>query len=171
MDPTIIADGFRPTHVVPPDGLPTWSAPDGVTPTEPLDPLLPVRLLDRRGDWGRVLCSNGWAAWVDGRLLVPLPQGPPAAGAPLARTGDARGLLARIEETLGRYRRAADEVAAGRMDGETFRRTTRGLRVGVVVDGESVWVYDAERDGWLYCDGTASTPFAEPAAPSGSEGR
>ncbi|ARZ72040.1 hypothetical protein M1P56_14270 [Streptomyces sp. HU2014] len=164
-----VAD-FRPTHVVPPDGLPTWSSPDGAVPTEPLDPLLPVRLLDRLGDWGQVLCSNGWAAWVDGRLLVPLPQGPPAASAPLARTADARGLLGRIEQTLGRYRRAAEELAAGRVDGETFRRTTQGLRLGVVVDGESVWLYDAERDGWLYYDGTAATAFAEPAAPSGSEG-
>ncbi|GAA0482891.1 hypothetical protein ACFQ2B_32275 [Streptomyces stramineus] len=160
-------DGFAPTHVVPPDGLPTWRAPDGAVPTEKLDPLLPVRLLDRRGDWGRVLCSNGWAAWVDARPLVPLPQGPPAAGAPLARTADARKLLTRIEETLGRYRRAMEDLASGRSDGETFRRDTRGLRVGAVVDGEAVWLYDADHDRWCYCDGTAMSTLAphRPGAP------
>lgn len=77
---------FRPTHVVPQDGLPAWEAPDVSRPTEPLDPLLPVQLISRRGDWGQIVCSNGWSAWVDGRLLVSVPQGPPAAGQPHART-------------------------------------------------------------------------------------
>ncbi|MEV6670273.1 hypothetical protein [Streptomyces sp. NPDC051162] len=165
------AAGFRPTHVVPPDGLPAWAAPDAAVRTEPLDPLLPVRLLDRRGDWGRVLCSNGWTAWVDSRPLVPLPQGPPAAGGPLTRTADARRLLARVEETLGRYRRAVADLAAGRTDGETFRRDTEGLRIGVVVDGEAVWLYDPEEDHWCYCDGTAMTALAPPdrAAPAGGD--
>ncbi|MET7720170.1 hypothetical protein [Streptomyces mirabilis] len=30
-------DEFRPTHVVPPDGLPAWEAPDASRPTVPLD--------------------------------------------------------------------------------------------------------------------------------------
>ncbi|MGW1075104.1 hypothetical protein [Streptomyces sp. NPDC002537] len=162
---------FRPTHVVPPDGLPTWSAPDGAVPTEPLDPLLPVRLLDRRGDWGQVLCSNGWTAWVDARPLVALPQRPPAAGGPLTRTTDAQRLLARVEETLGRYRTAVAGLAAGQLDGETFRRSTEGLRIGVVVDGDAVWLYDPDEGHWCYCDGTAmsvlaaSLPAPEPGAP------
>lgn len=161
---------FRPTHVAPGDGMPTWAAPDGLVATEPLDALLPVRLLERRGDWGQVLCLNGWSAWVDARLLVPVPQGPPSTGQQLARTADARALLTRVEETVGRYRRAVEELAAGRMDGETFRRTTLGLRIGAVVDGEAMWVYDAEHDRWCYCDGTAMTTFAvaEPASEAGS---
>ncbi|MFI9308863.1 hypothetical protein [Streptomyces triculaminicus] len=154
--------GFEPTHVVPKDGLSTWAAPDTSVPTEPMDPLLPVRLLTRRGDWGQVLCSNGWAAWVDARLLVTLPESPPPADAPMARTADARRLLARVEEALGRYREAVEELAAGRMDGETFQRTTHGLRVGAVVEGEAVWLYDAEHDRWCYCDGTTMTTFAAP---------
>ncbi len=154
------APGFLPTHVVPADGLGTWAAPDGAVPTEPLDPLLPVQLLSRRGDWGQVLCSNGWSAWVDARLLVTLPQNPPPAGGALVRTSDARKLLARIEETVGRYRRAVEDLAAGRTDGETFQRTTHGLRIGAVVDGEEVWLYDAERDHWCYCDGTSMTGIA-----------
>ncbi|MBT2387208.1 hypothetical protein [Streptomyces sp. ISL-11] len=169
MNPATAPDGtFRPTHVVPPYGLATWTAPDGAVPSEQLDPLLPVMLLDRRGDWGRAQCSNGWAAWVDARLLVPLPQVPPAAGAPLARSADARHLLARVEETFGRYRQATEDLAAGRTDGEAFRDTTRGLRVGAVVDGEAVWLYDAAHDRWCYCDGTAMTTFAAREPESGT---
>ncbi|MFI9202394.1 hypothetical protein [Streptomyces sp. NPDC053048] len=160
--------GFEPTHVVPKDGLSTWAAPDASVPTEPLDPLLPVQLLTRRGDWGQVLCDNGWAAWVDARLLVALPQSPPPAGAPLVRTADARRLLAKVEEALARYRRAVEELAAGRTDGETFHRDTHGLRIGAVVHGDALWLYDSEHDRWCYCDGTAMTTIAarEPAPQS-----
>ncbi|EFL29848.1 LOW QUALITY PROTEIN: conserved hypothetical protein, partial [Streptomyces viridochromogenes DSM 40736] len=54
---------FRPTHVVPQHGMPAWEAPDPARPTVDLDPLLPVQLLERQGDWGHVLCLNGWSAW------------------------------------------------------------------------------------------------------------
>jgi hypothetical protein len=145
---------FRPTHVVPQGGLPAWEAPDKSRPIEPLDPLLPVQLIARRGDWGQVLCADGWSAWVDGRLLVSVPHGPPLAGQPLARQADPRPLLARVQESLAQYRRAVEELADERIDGDTFRRRTQGLRVGLVVDGEAVWVYDAERERWVYCDGT-----------------
>ncbi|MGW6455760.1 hypothetical protein ACWF94_07485 [Streptomyces sp. NPDC055078] len=159
-------EDFRPTHVVPREGLPAWEAPDVSRPTEPLDPLLPVQLLDRRGDWGRVLCANGWSAWVDGRLLVAVPQNPPASGLPLARTADPRPLLGRVAKALDQYRRAADELADGRIDRETFRRRTRGLRVGAVVDGESVWLYDAEHERWVYADGGRTSTFAAPSDPA-----
>ncbi|GGP45614.1 hypothetical protein [Streptomyces abikoensis] len=152
--------GFQPTHVVPNEGLSTWATPDAAVPSEPLDPLLPVRLLDRRGDWGQVLCSNGWSAWVDARLLVTLPQRPPGTGGALVRTADARELLAGVEETLGRYRRAVEDLTAGRTDGETFRLTTRGLRIGVVVAGEEIWLYDVAHDRWCYSDGATMTTVA-----------
>lgn len=157
---------FAPTHVVPRAGLPAWEAPDVSRPTMPLDPLLPVQLLDRQGDWAQVLCVNGWSAWVDGRLLVAVPADPPAAGQPPARTADPRPLLARADEALGRYRRAAQELADGRVDGETFRARTRGLRVGMVVDGESVWLYDAEHERWVHCDGRRLTTLAASADPA-----
>ncbi|MFH8687078.1 hypothetical protein ACH4EC_09435 [Streptomyces anulatus] len=156
---------FRPTHVVPPDGLPAWESPDVARPTDPLDALLPVELRDRRGDWAYVACSNGWSAWVDGRLLVSVPQPPPAPGQPLARTADPRPLLARAEESLTQYRRAAQDLAEGRSDGEGFRQRTRGLRVGMVVDGESVWLYDAEHERWVFCDGTRLSTYAAQAGP------
>ncbi|MFF5639358.1 hypothetical protein [Streptomyces sp. NPDC012825] len=157
---------FRPTHVVPRDGLPAWEAPDPGLPTAPLDAFLPVRLEERSGDWGRIRCSNGWTAWVDARLLVSVPDDPPAAGRPLTRTADPRPLIARAEDALGRYRRAAEELGAGRLDGEAFRLRTRGLRVGMVVDGESVWLYDAEHERWVYCDGAGLGTYAAGAAPS-----
>ncbi|MEV6398667.1 hypothetical protein AB0M39_28470 [Streptomyces sp. NPDC051907] len=158
--------GFLPTHVVPRDGLPAWEAPDGLRRTAPLDPLLPVQLLERRGDWGHILCANGWAAWVDGRLLVSVPQGPPESGAQLANTTDPWPLMAQTAEALDQYRRAAEELAAGRIDGETFHRDTQGLRAGLVVDGEAVWLYDVEQERWAYCDGTRVTTYATVSGPA-----
>lgn len=157
---------FRPTHVVPQDGLPAWEAPDANRPTTPLDALLPVQLVDRLGDWGRIVCANGWSAWVDGRLLVAVPHDPPAAGHPLTRTADPRPLLARAEDAMARYRRAAEELASGTADGESFNRRTRGLRVGMIVDGESVWLYDAEHERWVFCDGTRLSTYAAGQVPS-----
>ncbi|MFE6902193.1 hypothetical protein ACFVFJ_35985 [Streptomyces sp. NPDC057717] len=156
---------FRPTHVVPPDGMPAWEEPDVSRPTQPLDPLLPVELVDRRADWGRIVCANGWSAWVDGRLLVAVPRDPPEAGKPMARTADPRPLMARVEEAAGQYRRAAQELAEERIDGETFQRRTQGLRVGMVVDGEAVWLYDAEHERWVYCDGRQLSTYAAGAGP------
>ncbi|MFI8193381.1 hypothetical protein ACIF8T_32190 [Streptomyces sp. NPDC085946] len=159
--------GFRPTHVVPLDGMPAWEAPDPARPTVALDGLLPVRLVDRRGDWGQVLCSNGWSAWVDSRLLVAVPQDPPAAGCAPAPAEDPRPPLARAEEAVRRYRAALEDLADGRLDGESFRSRTGGLRIGLVVDGECLWLYDAEGERWLYCEGTRLSPYAttrDPAA-------
>ena len=84
---------------------------------------------------------------------------PPAR--PLARTADPRPLLARAEEALARYRArgggAGRRTAATR---EAFRGRTQGLRIGVVVDGESVWLYDAEHERWVYCDGARLSTYA-----------
>ncbi|MGP4046063.1 hypothetical protein [Streptomyces sp. 2A115] len=157
---------FRPTHVVPQDGMPAWEAPDSARPTVSLDALLPVRLDERRGDWGHVVCANGWSAWVDGRLLLAVPREPPAAGQPLARTADPRPLLARVEETLGRYRQTVEELANGHLDGESFHGRTKGMRVGIVVDGEAVWLYEAEHERWVYCDGTRLNTYATPEPPA-----
>lgn len=169
---TIPPPGFRPTHVVPEHGMPAWEAPDPARPTVPLDALLPVQLLERRGDWAHVLCSNGWSAWVDGRHLISVSQDPPAAGGPLTRTADPRPLLARAEQALVRYRSAVEDLAGGGLDGASFQARTKGLRIGVVVDGESVWLYDADHERWVHGDGTrlstyasADGPRAEPADP------
>lgn len=161
---------FLPSHVVPPDGMATWSAPDGTRPTVPLDPLLPVQVVDRRGDWALARCSNGWSAWVDGRLLLSVPHGPPATGQAAARTADPRPLLGATEGELGRFRRLVEELIAGRLDGESFAERTRGMRVGVVVDGEAVWLYDVRHERWCYCDGVSLQTFAVTEGPSGTSG-
>ncbi|MFJ5998728.1 hypothetical protein [Streptomyces sp. NPDC092370] len=156
--------GFRPTHVVPQHGMPAWEAPDPSRPTVDLDPLLPVQLLERQGDWGHVLCFNGWSAWVDGRRLVAVPQDPPAADGPLTHAADPRPLLGRAQEALARYRSAVEDLAGG-LDRESFRARTRGTRIGVVVDGESVWLYDSAHGHWVYADGTRMTTYATDETP------
>jgi hypothetical protein len=63
------------SYVVPPAGLPAWSAPDpDLAPVALLDPGLPVELIERHDSgWGLIRCSNGWIGWVDARLLAPGP--------------------------------------------------------------------------------------------------
>jgi hypothetical protein len=62
---------YTQTHVVPTEGLPAWAGPDGsAPPAANLDPGLDVMVLERRGEWAQIRCSNGWEAWVDGRRLV-----------------------------------------------------------------------------------------------------
>src|SRR5438876_11741220 len=71
---------YSQTHVVPTEGLPAWSGPDGsVAPAANLDPGLDVMLIEEQGAWAHVRCSNGWEAWVDGRRLVVSAPGPVTA--------------------------------------------------------------------------------------------
>lgn len=156
---------FRPTHVTPLDGMPTWAGPDPSEPSAWLDALLPVQVTDSRGDWARVLCANGWAAWVDGRLLVALPDSPPGTVLPPASTPDPRPLLARLERALSAYRQLVEQLADGDIDLQTFRKRSAGLRMGVIVDGESAWLLDLEHDRWWYCRGTQVQTFATVEAP------
>jgi serine/threonine-protein kinase PknK len=61
---------FAVTHVVPRKGLPAWSTPDPTYPAvASLDPGLGVQLVGWWGEWAHIRCSNGWEAWVNGRLL------------------------------------------------------------------------------------------------------
>jgi hypothetical protein len=50
----------------------TRAQPDPDSPTTAtLERRIPVQLLERRGEWAHVLCSNGWTAWIDARDLTP----------------------------------------------------------------------------------------------------
>jgi hypothetical protein len=61
---------WAPTHIVPATGLDAWKEPDATAaPVAKLDATLPVQVTEQLGAWAHVVCSNGWAAWVDGRLL------------------------------------------------------------------------------------------------------
>jgi len=89
---------FSPTHRTPKGGLAAWEAPDPGRPPGPrLDPRLDVEVVESRPDgWARVVCANGWSAWVDGRLLeAARPDLPPgvAAASPYVLAGAALVLL------------------------------------------------------------------------------
>ena len=58
---------FVPTHGTPPEGTAAWAVPDGRTPSIMLPGELPIALVERVGDWARVVAENGWSGWVDGR--------------------------------------------------------------------------------------------------------
>jgi hypothetical protein len=74
---------YTQTHVAPTEGLPAWNEPDGsVAPAANLDAGLDVMLLERRGEWAHIRCSNGWEAWVDGRRLIHSAPAPVTAPTP-----------------------------------------------------------------------------------------
>jgi hypothetical protein len=99
-----VAPAYRPTHIVPARGLPTWPRPDAaLAPEQRLDPGLDVMVVESYPNgWARIVCSNAWSAWVDGRLLVasgagvapgPAPAAMPTAGTSAATTRAARPAL------------------------------------------------------------------------------
>jgi hypothetical protein len=63
---------WQPTHRVPPRGLPAYARPDPeATPAATLPAGLELAVVGNVGAWARIVCSNGWTAWVDARALVP----------------------------------------------------------------------------------------------------
>ena len=91
---------WQPTHVAPNAGMNTWPSPSPTAPMgPPLDGDLPVAVAARDGAWAQVTCSNGWSAWVDGRLLreYTVDSEPSSEGVPLpARSGVGRGPAAAL---------------------------------------------------------------------------
>ncbi len=63
------ATAWIPTATVPPEGLPAWASPDPRAASVALAGGLQVAVVERIGDWARVVASNGWTGWVDGRRL------------------------------------------------------------------------------------------------------
>lgn len=64
------AGQWAPSHSVPPQGLRAWGAPDPSGPVVAnLAPGLPIQVAEVRGAWARVICSNGWTGWIDGRII------------------------------------------------------------------------------------------------------
>ncbi len=65
---------WRPTHLVPGEGMAAWAAPDPTrAPMVTLAGRLELVVVERAGDWARVAAVNGWTGWVDGRRLVQRP--------------------------------------------------------------------------------------------------
>lgn len=68
--PQPAAAQWVPSHSVPPQGLRAWGAPDPSGPVVAnLAPGLPIQVAEVRGAWARVICSNGWTGWIDGRII------------------------------------------------------------------------------------------------------
>lgn len=64
---------WSPTHLVPEGGLAAFSAPNPyVSPVAHLDPRVEVRVVERAGQWARIVCTNGWSGWVNGTALTEL---------------------------------------------------------------------------------------------------
>jgi len=62
-----------PTHAVPAGGTRAWANPDpSQEPVATLEARVRLSIAERRGDWSRVIGSNGWTGWVDARVLEPL---------------------------------------------------------------------------------------------------
>ena len=75
---------FAPNHTIPEGGLDAWDSPDpALSPTARLDSWLDVQVTATNGGWARVLCANGWSAWVDWAALVPVTVAPRSVGDPL----------------------------------------------------------------------------------------
>lgn len=65
-----VASTFTPTHTVPAGGLSAWASPDpSAQPVTTLAQGLQLQLVESNGAWARVVASNGWSGWVDGRTL------------------------------------------------------------------------------------------------------
>ena len=65
---------WAPTHTVPAGGLETFV---NGTPAAPLDAGLQVLAVESSAGWARIVCENGWEAWVDAGRLVPTALPPP----------------------------------------------------------------------------------------------
>jgi len=69
-----VAPPWTRTHVVPAGGMPTWDAADPTRqPITTLQEGVELQVLEMLGAWAHVRAANGWAGWVDGRILVPSP--------------------------------------------------------------------------------------------------
>ena len=87
----VISAVWAPSHRVPEGGLRAWQDPDpAVEPIATLQPRVELSIAERRGDWAKVIGSNGWTGWVDARRLQTLTAGSTAAasgGFPLGAIG------------------------------------------------------------------------------------
>jgi CRP-like cAMP-binding protein len=64
--------GWSATHVVPPTGLLAWEEPDpSAQPFATLAGGVEVKVVETTGVWSKLVASNGWQGWVDGRTLLP----------------------------------------------------------------------------------------------------
>jgi hypothetical protein len=158
-------EAFVATHLVPDDGLDARLSPHPeVAAAAHLDGGLDVKQLERKGDWARIECSNGWIAWVDARRLVPTAS---ADGAP-PLIDDV--LSQALDTALARYAALVADLQAGRIDEATFQRGA--FRAGLIVRDSEAWLLDLDSERWWRYDGLGLTTlaFEEPVEETGEEG-
>jgi hypothetical protein len=72
----VLSQVWVPTHRVPDGGMRAWPKPDpAVEPIATLQARVELSIAESRGDWVRVVGSNGWTGWVDARRLLPMTAG------------------------------------------------------------------------------------------------
>jgi len=86
---------WTPTHAVPTGGTRAWADPDPAQdPITTLEARVRLSIAERRGDWARVVGSNGWTGWVDARVLEPV-------GAETSQSATSSGLRIRPLSAVG----------------------------------------------------------------------
>jgi hypothetical protein len=159
--------GFTPTHRVPSGGLPAWHDPDPAqTAVTTLDPGLEIRRVEQRDDgWAHIVCSNDWAAWVDGRQLEPLPAADTVEpNQPFVPVPPVDGfdvdVFPELQRALSDYGKLLDDVSNERIDAETFRR--KAFKVGLVVRDSEAWILELPTQRWWRYDGMQLTTIDLP---------
>jgi hypothetical protein len=141
---------YEATHLVPEQGLPAFAGPDASVPAvASLDPWLDVQLLDHRGGWAHIVCSNGWEAWVDRRYLIDRRLlGQSSGGATFLDDSEASsGAPTSFHPAVARGTQQPGSEYVAALGIDTMRRLTAGARDGrrleVVVGDRLLEVADA----------------------------
>jgi hypothetical protein len=93
-----------------------WETPNGTgPPAATLDPYLEVQVVERRNDWARIVCSNGWEAWVDGRRLLVADGSSPPPTDPAPVTSPAAAVSAPVVAPASTGTAAAHAARGGGM--------------------------------------------------------
>jgi hypothetical protein len=101
----ILSQVWVPTHRVPEGGLQAWPKPDPtVEPSATLQARVELSIAEMRGDWARVIGSNGWTGWVDARRLQAMTAGSSRRAAPAtAGTSFPLGAVGAIALTVATF--------------------------------------------------------------------
>src|SRR5688500_18765034 len=131
--------------MAPDAGLRTWATADASQPTAALPAGLQVQLAERHGDWARIVCSNGWSAWVDARELIDVGK----------IVADAQAVFTRLDAAVREYQQVITDAAGQGIDQAEFQR--RALNAGMVVSDDEVWFLDLQNGRWCRYDGFTVT--------------
>jgi hypothetical protein len=129
--------------MAPEEGLRTWATADTSQPTAAIPAGLEVQVAEREGEWARIVCSNGWSGWVDGRQLIDV----------AAARSMAEALLGRLDVAVKEYEQVVVDAADGRIEQAEFQR--RAFQAGMIVNDHEAWFLDLPTGRWYRYDGFA----------------